>query len=479
MPQQVRLAPLLIHAGAGTGGSDVLAVATGSSGLGETPQTVLPGSATIDELRLPSTVGLRANDLVLVAEAGVGCMVQQVGVPATPYGASQLLSFAGTYAKADIDSLQLVNLGAAGSANVTLLGNTTGNLPMLQLFGVGADNTLFSYDLLQLDGGGNVQPIANGVSDMRALYGVDTTGDGLIDSWIAPTAVGYTAATLGDGSAASQHPPDDHHGGARGHGPAFGPHRARGRRAGHDHAVRRPASGGAAHPQHRGGRSPPTRTERRVHGAAAQRDARGPLMKPKSRKLPRHLAGARAQRGVVLLFAMIALVILLIGTAALMRSMNTSLFTAGNFAFKRDLTNQGERAMATVLDLVQTGALVNEATREGNSAANNYSATLLPSNDQGLPLALLSDAAFAGVGVAGNDIAPAGMGVRVRYLVDRMCAVAGALDAANCTLINAEVAGVSSSLAPPDPPPVAVYRVTIRVDGPRGTQSFFQSTFSI
>ncbi len=204
VPQQVRLAPLLIHAGAGTGGSDVLAVATGSSGLGETPQTVQPGSATIDELRLPSTVGLRANDLVLVAEAGVGCMVQQVGVPATPYGASQVLSFAGYYAKADIDSLQLVNLGAVGSAKVSLLGNTTGNLPALQLLGVGADNTLFSFDLLQLDGSGGVQPIANGVSDLRALYGVDTTGDGLIDSWIAPTAVGYTAATLGDGSAASQ-----------------------------------------------------------------------------------------------------------------------------------------------------------------------------------------------------------------------------------------------------------------------------------
>jgi type IV pilus assembly protein PilX len=93
-------------------------------------------------------------------------------------------------------------------------------------------------------------------------------------------------------------------------------------------------------------------------------------MKP-TRRLP---SARRAQRGAVLLFAMIALVVLLIGTVALMRSMNTSLFTAGNFGFKRDLTNQGERAMATVLDLVQTGALGNDGARQAHATANNYSA---------------------------------------------------------------------------------------------------------
>ena len=143
-------------------------------------------------------------------------------------------------------------------------------------------------------------------------------------------------------------------------------------------------------------------------------------------KTPRKFSSRRrAQRGAVLLFAMIALVVLLIGTVALMRSMNTSLFTAGNFGFKRDLTNQGERAIATVLDLVQTGALGSEAAREGNATARNYSASILPTNGDGIPLALLSDAAFAAVGVAGNDISPADMGVTVRYVIDRLCVAAG------------------------------------------------------
>lgn len=202
------------------------------------------------------------------------------------------------------------------------------------------------------------------------------------------------------------------------------------------------------------------------------------------------VSARRAQRGAVLLFAMIALVVLLIGTVALMRSMNTSMFTAGNFGFKRDLTNQGERAMATVLDLVQTGALGNDGARQANATASNYSASVLAANAQGVPLALLTDAAFAAVGVSGNDIALADMGVTVRYVVDRLCVAAGPATQDGCTLAgNVMPAGSSSSelLRAEDGSsggvgavvPQVVYRVSIRVDGPRRTQSFFQSTFTI
>jgi len=200
--------------------------------------------------------------------------------------------------------------------------------------------------------------------------------------------------------------------------------------------------------------------------------------------------GRRPARGAVLLFAMIALVILLIGTAALLRSMNTSLFTAGNFGFKRDLTNQGERAIAAVLDVVQAGALGNDAARQASASASNYSAAILATNDQGIPLALLTDAAFAAAGVTGNDIALSDMGVSVRYVIDRLCAGVGPATQDSCTLAgNLLPAGSSSSelLRAEDGSsggsgavaPQVVYRISIRVDGPRRTQSFFQSTFTI
>jgi type IV pilus assembly protein PilW len=202
VPQQLRLAPLLIHAGAGAGGSDVLAVATGSSGVGEAPIQVQQASATASDLRVTSTVGLRGNDLVLVAEDGVGCVLQQVAAPFTG-GANQLLTFGGTYAKSEIDSVQLASF-STGTAFLSLLGNTTGNRPMLRLFGVGADATLFSHDVLQLDGTDTAQPVVDGVADLRALYGVDSNADGRIDTWVAPTDVNFTAAALTNGSEAAR-----------------------------------------------------------------------------------------------------------------------------------------------------------------------------------------------------------------------------------------------------------------------------------
>ena len=360
MPQQVRLAPLLIHAGAGTGGSDVLAVATGASGLGETAMAVQLGSSTASDLRVNSTVGLRGNDLVLVAEDGMGCMVQQVD-GAFAGGADQLLSFGGTYAKAEIDSLQLASFGVANPAFVSLLGNTSGNRPAMQLFGVGANATLFGYDLLRLDGTDAAQPVADGVADLRARYGVDTNNDGVVDAWVAPTDANFTAAALTAGTLVAQQRADEHHGRAHRPGAALRPHRTRGRRTGIASTLFPTCRPPAAHAQHRCRRPPTTLSRRGIHGAAAQRDARSALMKPAHRSP----ATRRAQRGAVLLFALIALVVLLIGTVALMRSMNTSLFTAGNFGFKRDSDQPGRARHGPVLDTVQSGALANRGGARG------------------------------------------------------------------------------------------------------------------
>lgn len=199
-----RLVPVLIHAGLGAGGSDVLAVLTGASGLGELGIDVKPLSATDTDLRIRNTVGVVANDLVLVAEQGRGCLLEQVTSPFVG-GASELISFGGVYAATDVDGLRLSDFGSsANPSKVWPLGNVVGRAPQMQLLGVGDKATLFSYDLLRLNGGDAAQPLANGVVDMRALYGVDTDADGRIDSWVAPTTVGYTSASLSDGTAASQ-----------------------------------------------------------------------------------------------------------------------------------------------------------------------------------------------------------------------------------------------------------------------------------
>ena len=73
------------------------------------------------------------------------------------------------------------------------------------------------------------------------------------------------------------------------------------------------------------------------------------------------------QRGVVLIFSLIILLILAIGAVALLRSMNSSLLSAGNLAFHRDLVNQGEQAVANVMTEFKTGG----APLSGLTTADN------------------------------------------------------------------------------------------------------------
>lgn len=203
VPQTYTLAPLIVHAGRGAGGSDVIAVATGNSALSESALPVSPKSAAAGQLKLANTLGIRGGDLVLLSQAGVGCMVQQVS-NGFAGSSAQVLTFGGAYAANTINGVSLAGF-SNGNAFVSLLGNITGNRPRIMLFGIGDNATLFSYDLLKLSSS-NAEALVEGVVDMRVLYGVDTVRTGLeqVTSWIAPTTAGYTAADLTAGTAVAQ-----------------------------------------------------------------------------------------------------------------------------------------------------------------------------------------------------------------------------------------------------------------------------------
>ena len=74
-------------------------------------------------------------------------------------------------------------------------------------------------------------------------------------------------------------------------------------------------------------------------------------------------------QGAILAFKKGGWIVSLIGAAAMVRSMGTSMLNAGNLGFKRDLTNQGERAVASVMTLLQTGALGTDAARQATEMA--------------------------------------------------------------------------------------------------------------
>lgn len=206
VPQAVRLAPIVVHAGVGTNGSDVIAIMSGSSGMGESPMPVTANSATATNLRVPATIGVRGNDLVLVYDGGTDCMVQQVQSGFTG-GATQQLDFSGVYATATIGSAALANFYTPTSptgnpAWMSMIGNIAGNRPVFQLIGVGPNATLVAHDMLRMDGSDDPVAIADGVGDLRVRYGLDTNADNIVDTWVDPGVSPWNAATLQAGTGA-------------------------------------------------------------------------------------------------------------------------------------------------------------------------------------------------------------------------------------------------------------------------------------
>lgn len=193
---------------------------------------------------------------------------------------------------------------------------------------------------------------------------------------------------------------------------------------------------------------------------------------PHGRALPHR------EQGVVLIGTLLALVLLMLAAFAMLRLSDTSAVLAGNLAFQRDLTNQAERAFVKARTVLVSGGLSDEGQRSANQLSLNYSASRLATSANGIPQVLISDDAYKKFRLAAADLGE--NGVTVRYVIDRLCLASGEFSDASCevTTTDTDKAG-SSWLRKPDGEKRPVYRVSVRVTGPRSTQAFFQSTFAL
>ncbi len=193
---------------------------------------------------------------------------------------------------------------------------------------------------------------------------------------------------------------------------------------------------------------------------------------PHGRALPHR------EQGVVLIGTLLALVLLLLAAFAMVKLSDTSTMLAGNLAFQRDLTNQAERAFVKARSALVSGGLSAETARNANQLALNYSASRLATSANGIPQVLISDSAYAAFGLTAAELGD--NGVTVRYVIDRLCLAAGEFSDASCEVTTSDTdKGGSSSARKPGAEKRPVYRVSVRVTGPRSTQAFFQSTFAL
>jgi hypothetical protein len=177
-----------------------------------------------------------------------------------------------------------------------------------------------------------------------------------------------------------------------------------------------------------------------------------------------------------MVFALIALVLLLVGMAAMLRSTDTSSELIGNLSFRRDLTNRAETAIVKARAAFVSGVLASDAARTANLGSANYSAVKLATGSSGIPLLLARDSAFTSAGM--TDPVPTSDGVEVRYVIDRQCVAAGEFSTSNCEVITGEGdLGGSHWMIRPGGISRPIYRISVRVKGPRGTAAYFQTTY--
>lgn len=199
------------------------------------------------------------------------------------------------------------------------------------------------------------------------------------------------------------------------------------------------------------------------------------------------------QGGVVLVIALIVLVAMTLAGIALVRSIDTSNMIAGNLGFKQGATSAGDAGIEAGISWLKTAA--GTATVYQDQPSSGYYATSQDtldmtgsSHDTNRALVDWDFNNCNGVATS-NCINPAaaidaGAGNSASYIIHRLCQIAGDPNSTANTCANYQS---STSTSPKrgemkygenkrfEPLPVAYYRITSRVKGPRNTVSFIET----
>jgi len=172
----------------------------------------------------------------------------------------------------------------------------------------------------------------------------------------------------------------------------------------------------------------------------------------------------KRQHGASLIIVVILLVVLMISALALVRSSETVGAVAGNVAFKQAATEAGDVGIAAA-----TGWLAALTNAEA-AATGVYYATRQNVDGYGLPTIDWSPIPETAVNA-----------FKVQYVIERMCQ--GPTPVANlasqCLTAQGQQSGSKKVGSPAYSGNTPVfYRVTVRVKGPRNSESYVQSLLS-
>jgi hypothetical protein len=177
------------------------------------------------------------------------------------------------------------------------------------------------------------------------------------------------------------------------------------------------------------------------------------------------------RRGMALVVALIALAAMSLAATALIRAVDTTVAIAGTLGFRDAAIPAVDAAIEAAYAALFEQNLI--ADRDRDLPAQGYYASRQPGEDvRGVPQILQRTGGYP----EGAPVLDAGNGNALRYAIERICLGPGPATAANCALVR-PYGAPAIAIADPDlaPPMVPVFRVTVRVDGPRNTLTHVQA----
>lgn len=194
------------------------------------------------------------------------------------------------------------------------------------------------------------------------------------------------------------------------------------------------------------------------------------------------------QKGVVLFIALVALLVMSLAAVALIRSVDTNSVIAGNLAFRQSALSSSDRGAEAAITWLETQALSDLTALDGDNLGASYYASYFPAADANGDGVIDSkdDVLYAKSLVDSSAVKEVtDEGESISYILQRMClnAAPPTNDGSNRCLLGEPEIGTSSksvkdsteagaivetSLSP-------IYRVTVKVTGPRNTVSYSQT----
>jgi Tfp pilus assembly protein PilX len=184
------------------------------------------------------------------------------------------------------------------------------------------------------------------------------------------------------------------------------------------------------------------------------------------------------QRGIVLVVALIVLVAITVAGMAMIRSVDTATLVAGNLAFQQSATHAADKGVEQAVAMLRQKALDN--TLGTPDVTNGYSATLVALSDNPGPGQSWQEFWQSTLAPKAVDLGEDQFKNHVYYVVHRQCAAAGPPGVSgNC--VESPAASASSGNDDGNDSiklqgaTAVYYRITVRVAGPRRTESYVQS----